>query len=184
MSDENSGDSAEVTEKPSWRIRIGSWMFGIPFVMFFGAPIVVPFLGLSAGEAAAMIGGIVVAAELIWFASIPLLGLKGFKAMKKKAFGFLRLPEGPASAASHKWGVRLFCFGLGAQLALHVVLVIAYIIVGAHPERIILGLDFEQQTVVYFSILIAAIICHVLGVYLLGETFIAKLKVAFRQDEN
>tara|TARA_R110000850_G_scaffold17996_29_gene54676 strand:- start:6211 stop:6687 length:477 start_codon:yes stop_codon:yes gene_type:complete len=158
-------------------------MFGIPFVMFFGAPIVVPFLGLTAGEAAALIGGVIVAAELIWFASIPLLGLKGFKAMKKKAFGFLKIPEGPGSAVQHKWGVRLFWVGLGTQLALHIVLVFAYILVGAHPDRIILGMDFEQQTMAFFSILIIAIISLVLGVYLLGEVFLGKMKAAFRQED-
>ena len=121
--------------KPSWRIRVGTWMFAVPFVMFVGAPVVVPFLGLSAGDAAAVIGGVIVAAEVIWFASIPLLGKEGFAEMKKKSFSFLKLPSGPVSQPRHKLGVRLFWLGLGGQLGLHAVLAAAIVIVGGHPEN-------------------------------------------------
>ena len=68
----------ENVSKKSWRIRIGTWMFYVPFGMFFGAPVIIPLLGFSATESAAAIGAIIVAAEVIWFASIPLLGKKGF----------------------------------------------------------------------------------------------------------
>ena len=86
-------NSTKTTDAPKsgWRVTLGTWMFTIPFVMFFGTPVVIPLLGLSAGQAVAAIGGILVAAEVIWFASIPLLGKQGFIAMKKKAFGFLKL---------------------------------------------------------------------------------------------
>jgi hypothetical protein len=154
-------------------------MFTIPFVMFFGAPIAIPLLGLSAAQSAAAIGGIVVAAEVIWFASIPLLGKQGFLAMKKKAFSILKLKAGPISQSRHKLGVTLFWIGLGGQLLLHAVMIIAYAIVGAHPERILLGMTFEQQLAVYFSLLVAFVICFIAGVYALGADFADRFKHAF-----
>lgn len=154
-------------------------MFTIPFVMFFGAPIVIPFLGLSAAQAAAAIGAIIVTAEVIWFASIPLLGLQGFLAMKKKAFGFLKLQTGPISQPRHKLGVTLFWIGLCGQLSLHAIMIIAYAIVGAHPERIILGMTFEQQLTVYFSFLLVFVICFIAGIYALGGQFADRFKHAF-----
>jgi hypothetical protein len=179
-------ESSVASEQPKngWRLKIGTWMFTIPFVMFFGAPIVIPLLGLSAGQATALIGGIIVAAEVIWFASIPLLGLQGFKAMKKKAFGFLKLKVGPISQSRHKLGVRLFWFGLGGQLLLHAIMIIAYAIVGAHPERTILGLTFEQQLAVYFSLLIVFVLCLIAGIYALGAQFADRFKQAFDWSEH
>jgi hypothetical protein len=154
-------------------------MFTIPFVMFFGAPVVIPFLGLTGPQAAAAIGGIVVAAEVIWFASIPLLGKDGFLAMKKKAFGFLKLQTGPISESRHSLGVKLFWIGLCGQLSLHALMIVGYAIVGAHPERIIFGLSFEQQLGVYFSLLILFVICLIAGVYALGAGFADRFKHAF-----
>jgi hypothetical protein len=109
-----SPDTTE-TPKTSWRVTLGTWMFTIPFVMFFGALVVIPLLGLSVAQAAAAIGGVVVAAEVIWFASIPLLGKQGFLAMKKKAFGFLKLKADPISESRHKLGVNCFWIGLSGQ---------------------------------------------------------------------
>ena len=164
------GASTETIEAPTtaWRVTVGTWMFTIPFVMFLGAPVVIPFLGLSAGQAAAAIGAIIVAAEVIWFASIPLLGLQGFLAMKKKAFGFLKLQTRPISRPRHQMGVTLFWIGLGGQLSLHAIMIIAYAVVGAHQERIVLGLTFEQQLTIYFSFLLLFVVCLIAGIYALG----------------
>ncbi len=166
-------------EHPGWRVTLGTWMFAVPFVMFFGAPVVIPLLGLSGTQAAAAIGGVIVAAEVIWFASIPLLGKEGFLAMKKKAFGFLKLQTGPISEPRHRLGVKLFWIGLCGQLSLHAVMIVAYAIVGAHPERIILGLSFEQQLGAYFSLLLLFVICLMAGVYALGADFAGRFKQAF-----
>lgn len=154
-------------------------MFVVPFFMIFGGPFVIPFLGYSASETAALLGGFIVLGEIIWFASIPLLGKEGFKAMKSKAFSFLKLKTGPISRERHSWGLRLFWLGLVIQMGLHILFVIAYLIVGAHPERAIFGLTFEEQLVCYFSILIFGIVCLIVGVYMLGADFAERLKHAF-----
>ena len=174
-------DSTNTIEVPrrGWRVTVGTWMFTIPFVMFFGAPVVILCWEVSAGQATALIGGIIVAAEVIWFASIPLLGLQGFLAMKKESFRFLKLKVGPISQSRHKLGVTLFWLGLDGQLLLHAVMIIAYAIVGAHPERIILGMTFDQQLAAYFSFLVVFVICLIAGVYALGADFSERFKHAF-----
>lgn len=168
------------SNKTSWRLMLGTWMFFVPFVMFFGTPIVIPFLGLSAGTSAAVIGGMLVAAEVIWFASIPLLGKDGFLAMKSKAFGYLKLQAGPISQSRHKFGVSLFWIGLGGQLVLHSILLVAIIMVGANPEELILGLNFEQQVNSYTTVLIICIVSLVVGVYSLGADFAERFKNVFQ----
>jgi hypothetical protein len=80
-------------------------MFYAPFVLFFGAPVIIPVIGFSASQAAAIIGWIIVDAEVIWFASIPLLGKKAFKQMKFQAFSLLKSKAGPTSKSRHQVGV-------------------------------------------------------------------------------
>jgi len=162
----------ENVSKKSWRIRIGTWMFYVPFGMFFGAPVIIPLLGFSATESAAAIGAIIVAAEVIWFASIPLLGKKGFKAMKSKAFGMLKPKEGPIGKVRHQIGVLLF---MGTML-LHVLLGLSVLIAcfkaGADDPNVpIFGLRFAQQAKIYVGIQMASVISLVLSVYALGADF-------------
>lgn len=51
--------------KSGWQVKFGTWMLTIPFVMCFGAPIIISFFGLSTGQTAAAIGGRLIAAEVI-----------------------------------------------------------------------------------------------------------------------
>ena len=174
---------ADTSETPApkagWRITLGTWMFAVPFVMVLGAPIAIPLLGLSATQTAALIGGILVAGEVIWFASIPLLGKDGFLAMKKKAFGLLKLRVGPISQSRHRLGVKLFWIGLGGQFLLHAVMLAGYAMVGASPDTVLLGMNLEQQLGVYFTLLVACVVGLVAGVYMLGADFAGRFKRAF-----
>ncbi len=164
----------------NWRIQIGTWMFYVPFIMIFGAPIIIPLLGFSAPKVAAIIGGIIIAGEVIWFASIPLLGKEGFKQMKTQAFGLLKPKSGPVSKSRHKAGVWMFTIGIISQISLGIVVVVAYFIVGAKdPSIAVMGLSFEQQAIVYISIQMAAIACVVLSVYVLGVDFWERLNRVF-----
>lgn len=178
----NQGEKSKPAE--CWRIRIGSWMFTVPFVMFIGTPLIVPFLGLSGSQATAVIGGVIVAAEVIWFASIPLLGLQGFKDMKKKSFGFLKLTEKPVTKERFKFGVNALSVGVGIQLILHVLLLVGYVVYGASPGQTILGLNFEGQAAVYGVVLVIATICTVVGVYSLGGHFADRMKSILTFEEN
>ena len=177
MSNEQSGDQPV---KTNWRIKLGTWMFYLPFVMFFGAPVIIPLIGFSASQAAAIIGGIIVAAEVIWFASIPLLGKEGFKQMKSQAFSLLKPISGPISKSRHQVGVWMFTIGIISQILLGIAVVSAYFIVGAEdPSVTVIGLSFEQQAIAYSSIQMAAIACVVISVYVLGTDFWGRLNGSF-----
>ena len=156
----------------NWRNTIGTWMFYVPFVMFFGAPVIIPLIGFSASQAAAIVGGIIVAAEVIWFASIPLLGKEGFKQMKSEAFSLLKLKSGPIGNARHQAGMWMFTIGILSQILLGMGVMVAYFLVGARDPGIpLMGLSFEQQAIAYVVIQIASIACLVGSVYVLGADF-------------
>ena len=159
---------------------MGTWMFYVPFVMFFGAPIVIPLMGFSTSGAAALIGGILVAAEVIWFASIPLLGKEGFKQMESEAFSLLKPKSGPISKFRHQAGVWMFTVGVLCQILLAMGVMVAYFLVGAGDPGIpVMGLSFAQQAIAYGVIQIAAIGCIVVSVYVLGADFWERLDHAF-----
>jgi len=163
----------------NWRIKIGTWMFYVPFVMFFGAPVIIPLIGFSASQAAAIVGGIIVAAEIIWFASIPLLGKQGFKKMKSEAFSLLKPKSGPISQSRHQFGVWMFTVGALGQILLAMGVMVAYFLVGARDPGIpLMGLSFEQQAIAYVVIQIASIACLVGSVYVLGADFWERLNRA------
>jgi len=163
----------------NWRNTIGTWMFYVPFVMFFGAPVIIPLIGFSASQAAAIVGGIIVAAEVIWFASIPLLGKEGFKQMKSEAFSLLKLKSGPIGNARHQAGMWMFTIGILSQILLGMGVMVAYFLVGARDPGIpLMGLSFEQQAIAYVVIQIASIACLVGSVYVLGADFWERLNRA------
>lgn len=180
----NSNDqlnSAEPNEKSNWRIRLGTWMFYVPFLMFIGAPIIIPLMGLSAGQSAAIIGSIIVAAEIIWFASIPLLGKDGFKEMKTKAFSVLRLRSEPISRSRHRLGVGLLVTSIAVEAILIIFIIGAHINLGAESASAsILGFDFQAQAAVFIGLEMATAAGIIASVYLLGAGFAERLKLAFQ----
>jgi hypothetical protein len=173
------------SKEKNWRLTLGTWMFYAPFVMFFGAPVAVPLFGFSASESAALVGGILVVAEVIWFASIPLLGKEGFKQMKSQAFSLLKPKSGPIRKSRHLTGVWMFIVGLLSQIILGASVMIAFFFVGAKDTSIlILGLSFEEQAIAYVTIQFAGIALMVTSVYVLGSDFWDKLIHAFEWQEG
>ena len=169
-----------MSDNKSWRLKIGTWMFYIPFIMFFGAPVIIPIMGYSANEAAGLIGGIVVVAEVIWFASIPLLGKEGFKQMKSQTFSLLKLKRGPIVRSRHQAGVWMFTVGLLSQVLLGLIVMVAYFFVGEQDANIsVLGLSFETQAITYVGIQITSIACIVVSFFVLGADFLERLNHAF-----
>jgi len=167
-----------------WRYRLGLLMFSVPFVLFFGAPLVIPMLGFSAGQSAALIGGIIVGAEVIWFASIPLLGVQGFKRVKAKAFGFLKLPVGRIGRTRHKIGVAVFLSGVIAQLGLSLAVLVAYLQLGNDSGASIAGLSFDEQAMIFAVTQLLSFACLVAGIYLLGADFMERIRRAFDWAET
>ena len=166
----------ESSTRPGWRYALGFWMFTIPFVLMITVPLVVPLFVSSAKDAAAIIGGIMLIGEIVWFASIPLLGKQGFKELEAKAFAIFALPKGPIGENRHRWGLRLL--GLGAILETLVVLglLIGYFVLGeGHLTEGWLGLSFEQEATLFIGAIIGSALCFIAGVYMLGAPFIKRL---------
>ena len=181
MKNNTQKESAEPNEKSNWRIRLGTWMFYVPFLMFVGAPIIIPLMGLSAGHSAAIIGGVVVAAEIIWFASIPLLGKAGFKEMKNKAFSVLRLRSEPISRSRHRLGVGLLVISIAVEAILIIFIIGAHINLGTESASAsILGFDFQAQATLFIGLELATAAGIIASVYLLGAGFAERLKLAFQ----
>lgn len=173
--------STKPSMEKNWRLTLGTWMFYVPFVMFFGAPVFIPLLGFSASQAAAIIGGIIVTAEIIWFASIPLLGKEGFKQMKSEAFSLLKPKSGPIGNARHQVGVWMFAIGVLCQILIGMGVMVAYFLIGARDPNIpVMGLSFEHQAIAYVVIQISAIACVVISVYVLGADFWERMDKAFK----
>jgi hypothetical protein len=109
-------DSDTAPARPGWRYQLGRLMFIVPIPLVVIVPVVVPMLGMSAGATAATIGGILVSTEVIWFASIPLLGKEGFKKLEHGLFARLKPTAKPVSQVRHRVGVAMFFTALPRHL--------------------------------------------------------------------
>ena len=165
----------------SWSYRLGLVFFFGAFPIFFATPFVIPMLGLSTGESAALIGGILLAVEVLWFASIPLLGKEGLEMVKQRAFGWLKLSSSPISRARHRFGVTLLFGSILLDVLLNLVMVgTDFLAQGADvPTARLLGLTFSQQATVYVTIQILTTIGIVAALFVLGADFWERLKAAF-----
>lgn len=162
-----------------WRYRIGMAMFILPVISAVTAPVLIPLLGLSAADTATLIGGIVVGGELVWFASIPLLGKEGFKRVKNNLFSKLRLTDQPISKGRHSWGIGLLGGALAFQGLVLMWIVFGFFYLGrAHLAESVGGLTFTQEATFIAYALIVSVLGFFVGVWLLGGRFIERLNAA------
>ena len=171
----------QTDEKSGWRYKLGMVLFITPFPIFFATPIVIPLLGLSAAETGALIGGIILLVEIVWFSSIPLLGKQGFMTLKNKAFGWLKLQEGPISRTRHKFGVWLLVGSLFAEVILQAItLFVLFTRTGAEEtESVIAGLNASQFSAAYVGIEMLTFAGIITSIFILGADFWERLKRAF-----
>ena len=165
----------------SWRYRLGLVLFFSVFPVFIVTPVVIPMLGLSTAESAALIGGILLTSEVLWVASIPLLGKEGFIALKQRVFGWFKLPSSPISRTQHRFGVTLLLGSILLDVFLHFAIILTGLFVETDGDLtpVLLGMNFEQQTTVYIAIQILTGISVVAAVFMLGGGFWERLKKAF-----
>jgi len=172
--------STSVQQNKTWRYRLGLTLFFGAFPIFFATPVVIPMLGLSAGESAALIGGILLAVEVLWFASIPLLGKEGFKAVKQRTFGWLKLSSSPISQARHRFGVTLLFGSILLDVLLNLIMVGSdFLGETADVSTKLLGLNFSQQATIYVTVQVFTTVGMVAAVFILGGDFWERLKKAF-----
>jgi hypothetical protein len=168
-------------EGPSgWRYKLGLLMFTVPVILFLAAPLLVPLLGLSAGEAAGLIGAILVAGEVVWFASIPLLGAKGFKALKSKMFSWIKPKQGAISRGRHRFGVALFFGSLLGESAVAGFIVYTHLKTSAVADEFsVFGLGLNDVSTLYVVTQFVFAVCFVSSVFVLGADFWERVRLAF-----
>lgn len=167
------------TPRTTWRQRLGTLMFVVPFPVFFLTPILVPFMGFSVAQTAGIIGAILIGVELIWFASIPLLGRQGFDHLKQRMFSFLRLSTKPISRTRHRVGLALLMGGILVEAVAVIGVVIGYFVLPAESTSgEFLGLTFDQEATLFVGSQILAAVCLVAAMYCLGAGFVERLKAA------
>ena len=166
--------------KPSgWRYKLGLVMFTVPVIAFVAAPVLVPLLGLSAGAAAGLIGAILVGGEVVWFASIPLLGVKGFKALKSKIFGWIRPTQGPISRTRHRFGIALLLGSFIGETAIASFAVYSHLSTSANADEFItFGLGLDQVSTLYVVVQFVLAVCFVSSVFILGGDFWERVRLA------
>ena len=153
--------------KSDWRITLGTWMFFLPGIIFFVAPVLIPTFGLSSIQTASLIALTIILSEAMWFASIPVLGKEGFAALKKETAAFFSLKKGPISETRHRSG--LFVFFTAALLQLFIILMLLCYYCNFVP--------FTRITCVktYTVLQITTITGFIISAYLLGKNFIHKV---------
>lgn len=181
MTAPNTHTSNPDSSKRGWRYRLGMVLFFGAFPIFFATPIVIPMLGFSAGESTALLGGILLAVEVLWIASIPLLGKEGFNEVKQRAFGWLKLPSGPISRTQHRLGMTLLIGSVLIDVLLSLVIVGVDLFTDAagEPGAMFLGITFKQEGVVYTGTQILTTIGVLVAFFILGGDFWERIKSAF-----
>jgi hypothetical protein len=175
-----SRDTPAPAARGGWRYQLGRLMFLVPFPAFVLAPIIVPLLGFDAGTTAAMIGGIIVCVEVVWFASIPLLGVAGFKQLKHGVFARLKPTDKPVGRTRHAIGDTMFLTALAGAAIGTVLAMSAFFVNDAGDyESTFLGLEFEQQLTAFVTIEAVMAAVLVASVYVLGLEFCSRLAHAF-----
>lgn len=168
-----------------WRYKIGLAMFILPVVSMILTPLIIPLLGLSAANSAALIGGFLVGGELIWFASIPFLGKEGFNQIKSKLFGALKLTDKPIGRVRHSWGMRLVGGALLFQGLVLIWIVVGYFYLGsADVGTSIGGASFAQEASFFAFALVASAAAFFVGIWLLGGRFVSRLNAALVWQED
>ena len=163
-----------------WRYRFGLVLFFGAFPIFFATPVVIPLLGLSAAESAALMGGILLAVEVLWLASIPLLGKKGFSEVKKRAFGWLSFLSRPVNKTRHVFGVWLLLGSILLDVILNLSLIIRNLFVEDPAAALtVLGMSQSQVSALLSGLQAVTTLGVIAGILILGSEFWERLRNAF-----
>ena len=168
------------TTSKGWRYNLGLALFIIPFPIFFLTPIVIPSLDLPATQTASLIGGILVSVEIIWFASIPLLGKEGFQALKSKAFGWLKLEDKPVSKKRHQFGIVLLFSSILIDLIVQILIIVSHILLDEGQNTILLNTQANTYTIVQVLTTLGILA----SLFILGGQFWEKIKQAFTWESS
>ena len=161
----------------------GTWRYKIGLTMIIGghaillAGVLSPMLGLSAGIAGAMILG----GEVISLASIAFLGKEGFKAIKSKAFAFLKADfAAHVGRTRHCIGVALLCTNV---VMTYILMLYAWTGFAAttveNPLPAVWGVDYAQQASLVLWLFLIGEISFLIAIYTLGADWWGRFRDLF-----
>ena len=167
--------SADFTR--TWRYKIGLSMIIVGHLGILFAVVVMPFLGAGAGT----VGGVVLGGELVSLASIIFLGKEGFKAIKSKAFAFIKASYArPVGKTRHYIGIGLLCAN---ALTTYIMMLYAWdaftLTQPEGPMPTIWGLDFSQQGSLVLWLFLIGEISFLVAIYVLGADWWGRFRRIF-----
>ena len=160
----------------TWRYKVGLFMIIGDHVILL-IVLVLPFLGMSV----AISGAVILGGEVIALASIVFLGKEGFKAIKSKAFAFVK--AGYAARVGpmrHYIGIALLCTNVQTT---YITVLYAWAAFKAttpeSPTPVIWGLEFTQQEALVFWLFLIGEISFLISIYVLGADWWEKFRNIF-----
>ena len=170
------------TEEPAkdftgtWRYKVGLFMI-IAGNLGILVALVLPLLGVGAG----IVGAMVLGGEIVSLASIAFLGKEGFKAIKAKAFAFVK--AGYAASVGpvrHYIGIVLLCTNV---VTTYITVLYAWAAFKAttpeNPMPVIWGLEFAQQESLVIWLFLIGEISFLISIYVLGADWWGRFRRIF-----
>ena len=160
----------------SWRYKVGLGLIIIGHgILVLG--LLSPLLGISAGIAGVMVVG----GELVGLASIAFLGKEGFKAIKSKAFAFLKADfTTQVDRTRHRIGIVLLCTSV---MTTYIILLFAWTGFAAttveNPLPSVWGLDYDQQASLVLYLFLIGEISFLVAIWTLGADWWGRFRNIF-----
>ena len=164
----------------TWRYKAG-----ITLIIGGHLGILLGILGGFVGLGAATIGALVVGGEIVALASIVFLGKEGFKAIKSKAFAFVKSTyTAPVGKSRHYIGIALLCANALTTYLMMIYAWEAFTAATAEgPTAAVWGLDLEQQGDLVFGLFLTGEIAFLVAIYVLGAEWWGKFRNIFVWQE-
>ena len=176
-SESQSSKTADQDFTKTWRYKLGFVMIVVGNVGVLAAMPV----GLALGFGVATIGAIVVVSEVLATASIVVLGLEGFKAIKNKIVRAAKSSyTAPVSRTRHRIGIALL---LTKVVTTYTMMIYAWDAFAAAKSgglaAAVWGLDIAQQGDLVFNLFLIGEISFLLAIYVLGADWWGKFRRIF-----
>ncbi len=160
----------------TWRYKVGLFM-----IIVGNAGILVGVLRSFVGVGAGTVGALVVGGEIVSLASIVFLGKEGFKAIKSKAFAFVKAGfVAPVGKTRYYIGIAMLCTSVLTTFFMMIYAWEAFAATTAEgPAPVVWGLDVAQQGSLVFWVFLIGELCFLTSIYVLGADWWGKFRRLF-----
>ena len=160
----------------TWRYKIGLFL-----IIAGNLGILVGVLLGLVGVGAATIGAIVVGGEIVSLASIVVLGMEGFKAIKSKVVGFAKSTyTAPVGKTRHYIGIALLLMNVVTTYLMMLYAWDAFEIAATEgPAAAVWGLDIEQQGSLVMWLFMVGELSFLVAIYVLGAEWWGRFRRIF-----